>query len=247
MKNNELNQLYDITFYEEQSPYSLNSAHKVVPYLSKLFPNITSVIDIGCGIGGWLYEWKQEGKNVFGIDGNDLPKEKKKIIENEYLKHDLSLPLPKLHDKYDFCMSLEVAEHLPPERADSFVKDLCFYSNIILFSAAIPGQTGVNHINEQWPNYWAEKFFKNGYKAYDILRNIFWEDADVAWWYAQNMILYLNSNAPPPVQIMDGKVLSLVHPKCFMMYTQISNTEIVNKKLTFKQKLKYKIKKIFNF
>jgi len=240
-----MKQIYDISFYEGQSPYSIRSAHKIVPYVSKLFPDITTVIDVGCGIGGWLNEWKQEGKKVFGIDGNDFP-EARKINNNEYLKHDLTQPLPELQIKYDLCMSLEVAEHLPPERADSFIKDLCSYSNTVLFSAAIPGQTGINHINEQWPDYWANLFLANGYNAYDILRDVFWDDNDVAWWYAQNMIIY-TSNATPPIRITNGRVLSRVHPKCFMMYYKPINKTTIQKSLSLKQKIKNKIKKIINF
>ena len=144
-----MKEFYDNAFYEELSPGSIKSAHKVVPYLSKLLPNIISVVDVGCGNGGWLNEWKRERKSVLGIDGNDLPEKDRKILDCEYVKHDLNQPLPMIEQKYDLCMCLEVAEHLLPERATTFINDLCSYSDIILFSAAIPGQTGVNHINEQ--------------------------------------------------------------------------------------------------
>jgi len=35
----------------------------------------------------------------------------------------------------------------------------------VLFSAAIPNQGGTGHINEQWQEYWAEKFYANGFGA----------------------------------------------------------------------------------
>lgn len=235
--------IYNNSFYEEQSPFSVKSAQKIVPYISNLLPCITSVIDIGCGVGAWLYEWKREGKNVLGIDGNDLDKKYRKIDSSEYLKHNLNQPFPNMQKKYDLCMSLEVAEHLSPKSAEFFINDLCSYSDIILFSAAIPGQTGVNHINEQWPQYWANIFFSNGFKAYDILRDYFWNDTDVAWWYAQNMILYMNINTSVNLNITcNEQVLSRVHPKCFLMYYK---TQSLNKQdLSYKQKIKSKIKKI---
>jgi hypothetical protein len=46
-------------------------------------------------------------------------------------------------------MSLEVAEHLKPDRAGSFVADLCSASDVVLFSSALPGQDGDGHQNEQ--------------------------------------------------------------------------------------------------
>jgi hypothetical protein len=33
---------------------------------------------------------------------------------------------------------------------------------VVLFSAAIPFQGGVGHINEQWPDYWVKYFSKTG-------------------------------------------------------------------------------------
>lgn len=242
-----MRQIYDNFFYEEQSPYSIKSAKKIVPYLSKLFPDITSVVDVGCGIGAWLNEWKQEGKTIMGIDGNDLSEKDRKILDSEYIKHDLNTKFPKIQKKYDFCMSLEVAEHLSRDRAVSFINDLCSYSDIVLFSAAIPGQTGVNHINEQWPQYWANIFSANGYKSRDILRDYFWNDNDVAWWYSQNMILYINNTIPNPQMLQMGifneQTLSRIHPKCFAMYY---NPVRSSENLSNMQKIKKQIKKILH-
>src|SRR5579862_3100091 len=56
---------------------------------------------------------------------------------------------------FDLAMSFEVAEHLPPDAAKGFVDSLTRLAPLVLFSAAIPFQGGVGHINEQWPEYWA--------------------------------------------------------------------------------------------
>ena len=37
------------------------------------------------------------------------------------------------------------------------------HGDAVLFSAAIPGQGGQDHLNEQWPEYWQKKFEVNGY------------------------------------------------------------------------------------
>jgi hypothetical protein len=62
---------------------------------------------------------------------------------------------------------------------------------VILFSAAVPHQGGVNHLNEQWPRYWAERFGAHGYVTVDALRATFWDDERVEWWYAQNMLFFV--------------------------------------------------------
>jgi SAM-dependent methyltransferase len=240
-------ELYDKNFYAEQSSGSINSAKQVVPFIAKILPNINSVIDVGCGVGGWLKEWKLLRKTIFGIDGNELSENDRKILNREYIKSNLEFQLPELKSKFDLCMSLEVAEHLTPERGNggggkvSFIKDICSYSDIVLFSAAIPGQTGVNHINEQWQSYWADIFYQRGYKPYDILRDHFWNNSDVAWWYSQNMILYskIELNAVPASRVLDR-----VHPRCLEMYYKKENSPFKKEDLSYIQKAKRKAKKI---
>jgi hypothetical protein len=87
-------------------------------------------------------------------------------------------------------MSLEVAEHLTPQRSDSFVADLCKASDVVLFSAATPGQDGHGHQNEQWPSYWAERFIRLGYIFFDVIRPIVKSDQTIEMWYRTNVILY---------------------------------------------------------
>ena len=55
----------------------------------------------------------------------------------------------------------------------------------VLFSAAVPHQGGWNHLNEQWPQYWAEIFARRRFFPVDCLRERFWNRPNVRWWYAQ--------------------------------------------------------------
>src|SRR5262245_36868345 len=72
-----------------------------------------NVVDLGCGTGAWLAEFKRQGvQDVLGIDGPHIPVDQLEIMPTEFLAADLSLPL-KLRVKFDLAMSLEVAEHLP--------------------------------------------------------------------------------------------------------------------------------------
>jgi hypothetical protein len=85
-----------------------------------------------------------------------------------------------------------VAEHLPESRAASFVNSLTNLGPVVLFSAAIPCQGGDGHINEQWPGYWAELFARSGFVAIDCIRSRVWDNEQVAYYYAQNMVLYVS-------------------------------------------------------
>jgi hypothetical protein len=88
-------------------------------------------------------------------------------------------------------MSLEVAEHIHPEAAAIFVDSLVRLAPVILFSAAIPGQGGVNHVNEQWSEYWVERFEQRGYEVIDCIRKKLWQNKGVLWSYAQNILLFV--------------------------------------------------------
>ena len=65
--------------------------------------------------------------------------------------------------------------------------------DVILFSAAVLGQGGTNHVNEQMPSYWAKKFLRLGYVGIDCIRPEVWENYKVQVWYRQNTLMYVNS------------------------------------------------------
>lgn len=125
--------------------------------------NSKSVIDFGCGNGYYLNGAFKKGSKVFGLEYSyeNCKKYIPKEIVNNISYADLSELIKT--DKYDLAMSFEVAEHLPESKANIFVRNLIDASNSIVFSAAIPGQGGQDHINEQPQSYWIEKFRSNGY------------------------------------------------------------------------------------
>jgi hypothetical protein len=54
---------------------------------------------------------------------------------------------------------MEVAEHIDDVQADHVVEKVsAAVDKTLIWTAAIPGQGGVGHINLQDPGYWAEKF-----------------------------------------------------------------------------------------
>ena len=180
-----------ISYIHTAEIHNTNSAEEVLPYIFNLIKP-ASVIDIGCGTGSWLKIAKQLGvKLIQGVDGIYLDRQLLSIENEEFKHHDLTLPLQS-NIKYDLAICLEVAEHLPEASADNLVDILTEHSAIVLFSAAVPGQGGQFHINEQWPDYWQNKFASRGYFAFDTLRDIFWNNEKVEWWYRQNMFIFSN-------------------------------------------------------
>jgi hypothetical protein len=100
-----------------------------------------------------------------------------------------------LNHRFDLVISLEVAEHLPADCAEGFVEDLTRHGDAVLFSAAIPGQGGWHHVNEQPASFWADLFARHNYSCLDVVRPYFWSHPDVAFWYAQNTFLYIHKNS----------------------------------------------------
>lgn len=222
MTENKLLKDYDQKFYSNQIEGSSLSASIVVPEILNVFPEIRSVVDIGCGAGTWLNEFKRNGiTSIMGYDGGNPPSEYLLINPEEYSKADFTKGYPN-QQKVDLAITLEVAEHLPEGHAERFIRHICEISDLILFSAAAPGQGGTNHINERWPSYWADIFIKLGYQFYDVLRPIIWYDNRVEWWYRQNIFLVARTSRSDITEILDKlnsnkpACLDVVHPDMYM-------------------------------
>ncbi len=217
--------LYDSRYYSGQIEGSSRAASVVAPLVLALVANTHAVVDIGCGTGSWLAAFKTAGVGeVLGLDGGAPDATQQLIAPEEYRRVDLerTIVLPR---RFDLCLSLEVAEHLPPRRAESFVADLCALADVVLFGAAIPGQGGTNHVNECWPGAWATIFADLGYRACDAIRPLIWQDERVEFWYRQNTLLYANEAgwrrlrlAPEAQPWLGSRQLDLVHPACFHIY-----------------------------
>ncbi len=178
---------YSEDFYKEVGPGSRASAEIVVPLVMEVV-RATSVIDVGCGNGEWLGVFKARGVAVLGVDGAYVDRSLLRIGAPEFVAADLTKPLPDL-GRFDLCVSLEVAEHLPAKVAKAFVTSLTRLAPVVLFSAAVPNQGGVHHVNERWPRYWRELFGANGFICLDPFRPILWHNDAVQWWYRQNLFL----------------------------------------------------------
>ena len=180
---------YTDSFFNEQKQKSVRQAQLIVPIILK-FIKPKNIVDVGCGIGHWVRAFKENGIDGVGFDGSWVPKEK--ILIDTFNEIDLAKELPKV--KADLVLCLEVAEHLPPSRAEGFIEDLTAMSTIIVFSAAVPGQGGVHHINEQWQSYWVDLFKQQGYVIIDCLRPLLWNNKDVELWYKQNMFFFVRKD-----------------------------------------------------
>jgi SAM-dependent methyltransferase len=199
--------------------HNKKSASIILPKVVELF-NPTSVIDVGCGTGSFLSVLLDLGiKNIKGIEGNWLDRRKLFVDPSLIAEIDLQKPF-EIERKFDLAICLEVAEHLNESSAESFVASLVKLSNVILFSAAIPGQGGQNHVNEQPIAYWQAKFQKHGFLFYDIVRGYFWNNDDVDYWYKQNMFILIKEGENKLGISSTEKINTYVHPELFSLVLQ---------------------------
>lgn len=183
--------VYDNKFYDSQKSLSLSSAEIVVPLVcSMLHPE--SVIDFGCGVGTWLKVFmEQEIQDVQGLELSDLPKESYLISPEKILTEvNFGSKSLEIRGRSDLAICLEVGEHIDAKYSSILVDNLTKTADLVLFSAALPGQTGVQHVNEQPLSYWRELFAKKGYQEIDCVRPQIQNASGVAWWYRQNIVLF---------------------------------------------------------
>lgn len=209
---------YGDAFYLDQVEGAARSAAVVLPLLFAV-DRPARVIDVGCGQGAWLAAAEAAGaRELTGLDGDWVDRAKLRSARIAFHATDLTQRIPE-HGRFDLCISVEVAEHLPPARSRGFVADLCRLSDVVLFSAAVPQQGGTDHVNEQRASQWVARFAEEGFDCFDLLRGTLWDDARVEWWYRQNLLVFVRrgtaaharfSAVPRPAPPVD-----LVHPEAF--------------------------------
>jgi SAM-dependent methyltransferase len=153
----------------------------------------SSVIDFGCGIGGWLQAAKMLGAaKVTGIEGAWVRDTASLLAEEELVVADLSSERLDYRRSFDLCLSIEVAEHLPESAADLFCRNLTDAANVVVFSAALVGQGGVGHINEQDPRYWVDRFWALNFVPLELVRPAISGEPGMYPWLQQNVIAFIN-------------------------------------------------------
>src|SRR5205814_1764959 len=90
----------------------------------------------------------------------------------------------------------------------TFVDNLTRHGSLIVFSAAIPGQGGEHHVNEQPWEYWRVKFADRGYEVFDFLRPRMREDRSIYHCYRFNSFIFAHRSIVPalPSSIRDSRV-----------------------------------------
>jgi len=219
--------LYDDAFFRYIQEGSTRSAQKVVPLVVETL-GTKSVLDVGCGAGAWLRQYSHQGiADYLGVDGEYVQKESLLIPEENFRAQDITKSFD-LKRGFDLAQCLEVGEHLPTSASETLVENLVRHSSMVLFSAAIPGQGGENHINEQPYEFWRALFRNHGYVPFDFVRPAIRDCSEVEAWYRHNVMLYVAeeqvqalSPAVAKARVADNEPIADVAGVLYRLRTQV--------------------------
>lgn len=188
-------ELYSPEWQEGRQRYMVQSLQCFERTLST-FP-AASVLDVGSGLGHLVRRAQTCGLDAVGVDLTETAPEGP-------LRHaDLCAPVD-LERQFELVLCWEVAEHLPAEAADTLCDTLVRHltpEGVLVFSAALPGQGGKGHINEQPLDYWRKRLRARGLQfcagETQQLSKQFQRAAPKAEWYGQNVQVFRRAAAMP--------------------------------------------------
>ena len=134
---------------------------KLAECIATMYKSVTSIADVGCGIGDYCKYLKEQGiPIVHGYEGT--------IGIKEIASYDdiTTIDLTKrrcVGIDYKLVLCLEVGEHIPKTHEQVFIDNICeFMNKDLILSWGIPGQGGAGHFNEQPNEYVIDEFTKRG-------------------------------------------------------------------------------------
>ena len=163
--------VYKDRFFEKRAGKMRKKQMRVGWHLTRDL-KIKSMVDFGCGIGSYI-----EGAKRAGID-NVLGFELMSDFAIKYASDDIKdyIKQGNLYEniecgKWDCVLSIEVAEHIPKERANIFVDNLTNACNKMIILSASDTYSGTGHFNPQLKDYWISKIEIRGIKYSKDLTN----------------------------------------------------------------------------
>lgn len=190
--------IYDEAYYDRdvEGPAAQAAPHIASSIVTRFKPK--SLIDVGCGTGVMLTAFRRHGLDVRGLEYSTAGLRRCKERQLNVQRFDLERDTLRTARTYDLALSLEVAEHLPEQAADRFVRLLCESASIVVVSAAKPGQGGVDHVNLQPQSYWIRKFAECGHSYNSEITDQLvadWRTANIISYYYENLMVFQKTTA----------------------------------------------------
>ena len=121
----------------------------------------STVFDAGCAMGFLVECLRQRGIEAWGVDISEYAIQNVQPEIRPYCRMGSILdPLPQ---RYDLIVCIEIVEHLAASESEHAIRNLCSYTDDILFSSTPFDFTEPTHVNVQPPEYWVELFTRSGF------------------------------------------------------------------------------------
>jgi SAM-dependent methyltransferase len=117
---------------------------------------ITSMVDVGCGLGAMVREARERGIDAVGVEGDPAV-----FDPTVMLLHDFTSG-PILLGRRDLVWCVEFVEHVEGQYENNFLSTFqC--ADLVFMTHALPGQGGYHHVNEQPSDYWITRLRHMGF------------------------------------------------------------------------------------
>lgn len=187
--------IYDRKFFDRNLEWNIPIAAKFVNIIIKYF-NPRSVVDMGCGNAEFLSHFKKAGIVIKGYEGSHYAIDSS-LVGKEYIELFDLRKMINSNTKYDLAICLEVAEHVEKRFSEILIENLINLSDVIIFTAAPPGQGGHFHINEQPREFWVNIFKDRNYLYDSEITEKVKSDMKkekIIWWYCDNLMVFRQRN-----------------------------------------------------
>ena len=164
---------------QEEQPQAERLAHWVREHIQP-----KRVLDIGCGPGTYVAEFVKQDIPTLGIDPDP---------RTSGLNLRAGTLLDTLEETADCVVCLEVLEHIDPTYEQQALTNLVTcVDDILIFTAARPGQGGVGHINCRSRDYWLSQLGAQGLQQDTALEQKLrqhMQNGPHMGWFVQNLIV----------------------------------------------------------
>jgi len=189
--------MYDREFHKsienEETPQAMRLAQYIQTYI-----NPSCFLDFGCSTGIYLDQVKKHLPNITSM-GFEFSKEAvNHAICDDVIGYDLTVPLRVNRIPNTLGLCLEVLEHIEDSSWKQVLENMTRYCDKLIFSAAVPGQGGIGHINCRPKIDWIKRFHELGWvvdlDATNHLLNYIKQGYHMGWFTQNAMVLIPYAN-----------------------------------------------------
>lgn len=166
-----MDKVYNKKFYESCCGDNYDDTEHWTKFFGRIARNIVdlfspkTVLDAGCAYGYLVKELRDLGVEAYGFDISEFAiSQADESIRPYVAAHSVTEKLPdNFPDKFDLVITIEVLEHILPLDGEKAIKNLCSYSDTVIFTSTPSDLNNRTHVNVQQQEYWAKIFAANSF------------------------------------------------------------------------------------